>query len=97
MAQYTDELSENLDLIRSIVRQSDCDAEVRIFCTDPDDIHIDKEIYLLIISQKVTIDMWFCMEYELRRAFKGRFVKTFVVREINSGLLRIAYDCSVRI
>ncbi|MFN3951089.1 MAG: hypothetical protein ACK4KT_01655 [Thermaurantimonas sp.] len=97
MAQHSNELSEQLDLIRTIVHQSDCDAEVRLFCADPDEINIDKEIYLLILSQKITIDMWFYLEYQLRKEFKGRFVKTFVVREINSGLLRIAYDCSVKI
>ncbi|WP_448520813.1 hypothetical protein [Schleiferia thermophila] len=91
------QLQEDLDAIRRIVLPYDFEAEIRVFSIEPEEIDIGKEIYLLIISQKIDRATWFYMEYELRKHFKGRFVKTYVVKQINSGLLRIAYDCSVRI
>lgn len=97
MAPHPNELHRDFDLIRNIVLQNDPDAEVRLFCIDPDDVEIDREIFLLIISRRIALDQWFLLEYQLRKEFKPRFVKTYVVREINSGLLRIAYDCSIRI
>lgn len=90
-------LQDDLDAIRRIVLAYDFEAEIRIFSIEPEQIDISKEIYLLIISQKIDRATWFYLEYELRKHFKGKYVKTYVVKEIDSGLLRIAYDCSVRI
>ncbi|MFN4299856.1 MAG: hypothetical protein ACK4EX_09025 [Thermaurantimonas sp.] len=88
---------DDFERIRRIILPFDFEAEIRVFCIDPEDLDISREIYLLIISEKITSDVWFMIDYYLRKEFKGRYIKTYVVKEINSGLLRIAYDCSVRI
>lgn len=97
MAPHSGSLENDFERIRHIILPFDFDAEIRVFCIDPEEIDISREIYLLIISEKITRDVWFMIDYYLRKEFKGRYIKTYVVKEINSGLLRIAYDCSVRI
>ncbi|GCD77362.1 hypothetical protein JCM31826_08440 [Thermaurantimonas aggregans] len=97
MAPHPSFFEDDFERIKRIILPCDFDAEIRVFCIDPEDIDISREMYLLIISEKITRDVWFMIDYYLRKEFKGRYIKTYVVKEINSGLLRIAYDCSVRI